>query len=54
MGKSGGKDPAQYFKEGRIYVACEADEDIDHITQLVGEDCQTHLRAGLVLPSSPT
>src|SRR6266508_872284 len=33
------KDPAEYFKEGRVYIACEADEDIKYITQVIGEDC---------------
>jgi predicted TIM-barrel fold metal-dependent hydrolase len=33
------KDPAQYFKDGRIYIACEADEDINYLTELIGEDC---------------
>jgi predicted TIM-barrel fold metal-dependent hydrolase len=33
------RDPAEYFREGRVYVACEADEDINYLTQVVGEDC---------------
>ncbi len=32
------KDPAEYFKEGRVYIACEADEDINYLTNLIGED----------------
>jgi predicted TIM-barrel fold metal-dependent hydrolase len=32
------KDPADYFREGRVYVACEADEDINHLVQDIGED----------------
>lgn len=32
------KDPADYFREGRAYVACEADEDINHLVAEIGED----------------
>ena len=32
------RDPAEYFREGRAFVACEADEDINYITSWVGED----------------
>ena len=32
-------DPARYFREGRCYVACEADEDINHLVDSLGEDC---------------
>lgn len=32
------RDPVAYFKEGRVYVGCEADEDINYIVSLVGED----------------
>jgi len=32
------KDPAQYFREGRIYVACEADEEINDVVKHIGED----------------
>ncbi|MPZ14187.1 MAG: amidohydrolase family protein [Chloroflexi bacterium] len=32
------KDPADYFREGRVYVACEADENINHIVHDIGED----------------
>ena len=32
------KDPADYFREGRAYIACEADEDIDYLTKWIGED----------------
>lgn len=34
-----GKDPADYFREGRAYIACEADEDINSLTNQLGEDC---------------
>jgi len=33
------QDPARYFREGRAYIACEADEDINYLTDVVGEDC---------------
>jgi aminocarboxymuconate-semialdehyde decarboxylase len=33
------RDPAEYFREGRIFVACEADEDINYLTNVIGEDC---------------
>jgi predicted TIM-barrel fold metal-dependent hydrolase len=33
-----GKDPAEYFREGRVYVACEADEDINGLISCIGED----------------
>ncbi len=33
-----GKDPADYFREGRAYIACEADEDIDYLIKWIGED----------------
>jgi predicted TIM-barrel fold metal-dependent hydrolase len=40
-------DPARYgprlFEEYRLYVACEADEDIPYLTQCIGED---HLLVG--------
>ena len=32
------KDPAEYFKAGRAYVACEADEDINYVASWIGED----------------
>lgn len=32
------KDPADYFREGRAYVACEADEDINYLVSCIGED----------------
>ena len=32
-------DPAEYFRQGRAFVACEADEDINYLTQSIGEDC---------------
>ena len=34
----GQRDPATYFREGRFYIACEADEDINYLVQLIGED----------------
>ena len=37
-GRAVTKDPADYFKEGRVYVACEADEDINYLVALIGED----------------
>lgn len=37
--RSGRRDPGRYFREGRCYVACEADEDINYLAGLVGEDC---------------
>jgi len=33
------KDPAAYFREGRVYIACEVDEDINYLTGVIGEDC---------------
>lgn len=33
------KDPALYFREGRAFVACEADEDINHLVHCLGGDC---------------
>jgi len=39
--KRGGKvsrDPAEYFRECRVYVACEADEDIEYVVKSIGED----------------
>lgn len=38
-GRRARKDPADYFREGRAYIACEADEDINYLAQCVGEDC---------------
>lgn len=35
----GSKDPAQYFRDGRVYIACEADEDINYLVQWIGSDC---------------
>jgi aminocarboxymuconate-semialdehyde decarboxylase len=32
-------DPARFFRQGRCYVACEADEDINHLVDCLGEDC---------------
>ena len=33
-----GKDPIEYFQDGRIFVTCEADEDINGVAQVIGED----------------
>ena len=40
IGRSGrnGTDPASYFREGRAYIACEADEDINYLANCIGED----------------
>jgi len=32
------KDPSEYFREGRVFVSCEADENINYLTSIVGED----------------
>jgi hypothetical protein len=32
------KDPIEYFKDGRVFVSCEPDEDINGIAELIGED----------------
>jgi predicted TIM-barrel fold metal-dependent hydrolase len=32
------KDPIEYFKTGRVFVTCEADEDINGVAEVVGED----------------
>ena len=32
------KDPAAYFREGRVFVSCESNEDINYLTSLIGED----------------
>ncbi|HXG35480.1 MAG TPA: amidohydrolase family protein [Dehalococcoidia bacterium] len=32
------KDAASYFREGRAYISCEADEDINYLASWVGED----------------
>lgn len=37
-GKCAG-DPAAYFRDGRIYVACDADENINYLAEVIGEDC---------------
>ena len=34
----GGRDAIEYFRDGRAYVACEADEDINFLVSWVGED----------------
>ncbi len=37
-GQKVSRQPADYFREGRLYVACEADEDIAYVVQSIGED----------------
>lgn len=37
-GKRVARDPSQYFKEGRVFIGCEADEEINHVVNWVGED----------------
>ena len=37
-GKRVTSDPAKYFKEGRIFIGCEADEEINHVVTCIGED----------------
>jgi predicted TIM-barrel fold metal-dependent hydrolase len=32
------KDPIEYFEAGRVFVTCEADEDINSIAQVIGEN----------------
>jgi predicted TIM-barrel fold metal-dependent hydrolase len=32
------KDPVEYCKAGRVFVACEGDEDINNVANLIGED----------------
>ncbi|HEY7165241.1 MAG TPA: amidohydrolase family protein [Candidatus Binatia bacterium] len=32
------RDPIEYFKNGRVFVTCEPDEDINAIATLIGED----------------
>ncbi len=32
------KDPAEYFREGRVYISCEPDENINYLTSVIGED----------------
>ena len=34
----GKKHPGEYFKDGNLYVAFEADEDINYLAQFTGED----------------
>ncbi len=38
--RSGGceRDPADYFREGRAYISCEMDEDVNYLVSFVGED----------------
>ena len=35
---SGPRKPSEHLKDGNIYVACEADEDINHLLTFIGED----------------
>lgn len=37
-GKKVTRDPSKYFKEGRVFIGCEADEEINHVVDWVGED----------------
>lgn len=32
------KDPIEYFEAGRVFVTCEADEDINGVAQVIGEN----------------
>lgn len=32
------KDPIEYFGTGRVFVTCEADEDINGVAEVIGED----------------
>ncbi|HEY7321839.1 MAG TPA: amidohydrolase family protein [Candidatus Binatia bacterium] len=32
------RDPIEYFQAGRLFVTCEADEDINGVAQVIGED----------------
>jgi predicted TIM-barrel fold metal-dependent hydrolase len=32
------KDPIEYFEAGRVFVTCEADEDINGVAELIGEN----------------
>lgn len=37
-GKKVGRDPLEYFREGRVFVGCESDEDVNYLVRFVGED----------------
>lgn len=37
-GKSVTRDPSKYFREGRIFIGCEADEEISQVVNCIGED----------------
>jgi len=37
-GLSGSRKPSDYLKNGNIYVACESDEDINHLLTCISED----------------
>jgi uncharacterized protein len=32
------RDPADYFHEGRAYISCEMDEDLNYLVSCIGED----------------
>lgn len=32
------RNPAEYFREGRAFIGCESDEDINYLVNLIGED----------------
>lgn len=32
------RDPVEYFREGRVYIGCETDEDLKYLIDLIGED----------------
>jgi predicted TIM-barrel fold metal-dependent hydrolase len=37
-GSRASRNLTEYFREGRVYVACEADEDINYLVTHIGED----------------
>jgi predicted TIM-barrel fold metal-dependent hydrolase len=37
-GKKVRRDPLEYMREGRVFIGCESDEDINYLVQFVGED----------------
>lgn len=37
-GRGRASDPAEYFRQGRAFIACEADEDINYLVGCLGED----------------
>lgn len=34
-----GRDLSRYFREGRMYVTCEPDEELSYVVSTLGEDC---------------